>query len=405
MALFDAGSGRSVRYDALESLLADSGGDRLWCAPVGSGLEDALRLLAAWRHGRLVAPLSARLADGEVRRRAGVLRESGFPGGGGTVFHTSGSSGRAKAVRHRAAAHVLSADGASATIPLHPGCGWLMALPLHHVSGFAVLARCLRAGATVVFPDPDRPLEVQAAHRLVTHVSVVDVQLARLAANGSAYPNLRAVLAGGGPIGPGNISRAIGAGLPLHVTYGMTETASQVATTARLEAVPRVVNAGGVLPGREVAIGSDGGIRVRGGVLGEAVLDGGRWTPLAGADGWFDTGDIGYLDDGNLVVTGRKDRMIISGGENIHPEALEKLLEEVRGAGRVVVVGVADAKWGSRPVAFVSGGAPVRALRDHLGERVEDFMVPDRFLPWPDTVDPAAVKIDHRLFERLAGSA
>jgi o-succinylbenzoate---CoA ligase len=262
--------------------------------------------------------------------------------------------------------------------------------------------RCLRAGATVVFPDPSMPFELQVADPRVTHLSVVEVQLARLLASPGIPSHLRAVLAGGGPIGLSTIRRAIEAGLPLHTTYGMTETASQVATTGRLESAPRVVHAGRVLPGREVRIGAGGAIMVRGGVLAVSILEAGRWRCPADGYGWFDTGDVGFFDDGNLVVAGRKDRMIISGGENIHPEALEKILEEVAGVRRAVVVGVPDATWGARPVAFLAGTAAEAEVRRHLGGRVEDFAMPDRFLPWPDGVDPSAAKIDFRRFEKLA---
>ena len=322
----------------------------------------------------------------------------------GTLIFTSGSSGPAKAVAHRWGAHIANAGGAKERIPLAPGCGWLLSLPLHHVSGISVLIRCLASGATIVIPDAACPLEAQIANRAITHLSVVSVQLERLLLARAPLQRLHAVLAGGGPTSASVVHRAIESGVPLHLTYGMTETASQITTTEKLTACPSRIHAGKPLPGRELRISPSGEVQVRGGILATGVLtSSGQLESITDAEGWASTRDVGTLNKNNeLILLGRRDRMIISGGENIHPERIEAILSDVPGVVRVAVVGITHPVFGMRPVAFVTGNVNVESLRDFLGERVERFEIPDFFFPWPDSIPIDDPKIDYTQLTRLA---
>jgi O-succinylbenzoic acid--CoA ligase len=299
--------------------------------------------------------------------------------------------------------HIANALGAAEIMPLEPGCAWLLSLPLNHVSGFSILIRCLLAGATIVFPDKKPSLKKQIEDPTLTHLSVVGVQLRRLIAEGASFSHLQAVLLGGGPVDQELVSHAIKVGVPLHITYGMTETASQVATGRRLESAPGFIHAGKPLPGREVRISPDGEIQVRGAILPRAIFSGGELRVALTGDGWFSTGDAGSFDaDENLVVKGRRNRMFISGGENICPEVIEGLLVSFPQVRRVVVVGVRDEEFGFRPVAFVAGGASVDNMKEFLKSRLESFYIPDDFLPWPNEVSEDDAKVDFVLFSRLA---
>jgi O-succinylbenzoic acid--CoA ligase len=280
----------------------------------------------------------------------------------------------------------------------------LLSLPLNHVSGFSILIRCLLAGATVVFPDQNSPFKNQIEDSTLTHASVVGVQLRRLLADEASFSHFQAVLLGGGPVDQGLVSDALEAGVPLHITYGMTETASQITTSDRLLSVPpRVIHAGKALPGREVRISSDGEIQVRGAILPRAIFSGGELPEALTCDGWFSTGDAGSFDPaGNLVVSGRRSRMFISGGENICPEVIETLLASFPQVQRVVVVGVPNEEFGARPVAFVAGDASSDRLKEFLKARLEGFYVPDAFLPWPSEVSLDDAKVSFDFFSRLA---
>ena len=429
VALLDRASGISVRYSALEEFLhARLKGIPLdECRPfatwAASDFSHAALLLAVLGRDRMVAPLAHRLPLAEALRRAewvGADRcwtEDGFhclspqaclvdASAAGTLLFTSGSSGMARAVWHGLASHIANAAGATRRIPLQPGCGWLLSLPLNHVSGFSVLIRCLLAGATVVFPDRRECFKNQIADPAVTHVSLVAVQLRRLLAEGASFRHLQAVLAGGGPIEHALADRALRAGVPLHITYGMTETASQIATTSRLRSLGEEISPGEVLPGRELRISETGEIQVRGDILPRGILPSRGLVPAVDGEGWFSTGDAGFFDaQRQLTIRGRLNRMFISGGENIYPEFIESLLASMPEVRRVVVVGVPDAEFGARPVAFVAGHAEPRTMEEFLKSRAEGFLVPDLFLPWPGDVSEDDAKLNFDYFSRLAREA
>ena len=426
VALLDRASGRSVRYSELESFL----NSRLagfsfdiarpfatWAAP---DFSHATLLLALLTRDCLLAPLSPRLPEAEALRRAevigadGLWKAEGFlrsasqscpftVASAGTLLFTSGSTGEPRAVWHDLESHIVNALGAAAMMPIQPGCAWLLSLPLNHVSGFSILIRCLLAGSTVVFPDKNLPLKKQIEDPVLTHLSVVGVQLRRLLSEGTSFSHQQAVLLGGGPVDKGLVSDAIQTGVPLHITYGMTETASQIATSERLYSAPGVIHAGKPLRGREVRISPDGEIQVRGAILPRAIFSCGELREALTRDDWFSTGDAGSFDAfGNLVVSGRRNRMFISGGENICPEVIESLLGSFPQVRRVVVVGVPDEEFGARPVAFVAGGASVDSMKGFLKSRLEGFYLPDAFLPWPNEVSADDAKVDFVFFSRLA---
>jgi O-succinylbenzoic acid--CoA ligase len=420
-ALIDRASGRVIRYSELEASLPKVSGGIVatWAK---TSLDHVLFLLAVLRQGGVVAPLSFRLPKIEAIERARCLGacelhsefscRAGVPpaieklsiAGGtpalhgvGTLLQTSGSSGRSRVVYHDLASHIASAEGSASRLPLASGCAWLLQLPLNHVSGFSIPIRCLLSGAAVVFSDA-------VADEAVTHLSLVPTQLQRLLDSGAPLHRLQAVLVGGGPISIALVERAIRARVPLHLTYGMTEAASQICTTELLRETPNPLHAGGPLPGREVRISADGEIQIRGAVVAKKSLSpDGHWEDLADADGWFSTGDLGaFTPEGHLVIQGRRDRLIISGGENIQPEPVESLLLEFPGIRRAVVVGKPHPEFGERPVAFLAGDFEESEIRQFLAVRLERFAIPETFHPWPGEIPEDLPKPDFAFFKQLA---
>jgi O-succinylbenzoic acid--CoA ligase len=124
-------------------------------------------------------------------------------------------------------------------------------------------------------------------------------------------------------------------------------------------------------------------------------------------DGWFRTGDLGHCDDaGYLHVTGRRDNMFISGGENIQPEEIEQALRNIASVEEAIVVGVDDAEWGRRPVAFVrmaEGRAlDSTALQQALRGVLPAYKVPRTYHPWPDNLVQPGIKPARWDFEKSA---
>ena len=431
VALLDLATGTKVTHRELRPFLSSQFGHVDGNGPVAtcrrSDFEHAVFLLAMLAQGRLAAPISYRLPASESQRRAAWIGASAFysPRGlerldhdvwdtnlCGSILFTSGSSGSPRAVVHELSAHIVNAQGAASRIPLEPRCGWLLSLPLHHVSGFSVLIRCLLSGATIVFPDVQMPMENQISHPSVTHLSVVALQLQRLLQAEAPLHRLQSVLGGGGPFPRQLIMQAVRAGVPLHITYGMTETASQISTSEKLTGKSPHFHAGEVLPYREMKISANGEIHVKGSILALGVVEiqhdenlknHFRIQPIADGEGWFPTRDLGILTpEGHLVVVGRKDRMIISGGENIYPEIIESILAEAPGVECAVVVGIPHDTYGHRPVAFIQGTFSSVQLREYLSRRIERFAIPDTFHPWPPEISATEMKWDISQFEKLA---
>ncbi len=308
-----------------------------------------------------------------------------------TILFSSGSTAKPKAIAHSLDAHLASALGSAHNLPLQPSDRWLLSLPLHHVSGLGILFRCALAKASVIIPARNIPAgnaswTEQLRSSQATHLSLVPTQLQRLLSEGSDPPaHLKAILLGGAPVPRELVMRATERRWPIHTTYGLTEMGSQVTTTAPGATRAELETAGRRLPEREVQVASDGEILVRGRTLCLGYVDGESIHLPVDDQGWFHTRDLGRWDENeNLIVLGRIDNLFISGGENIHPEEIERHLLDLPGIQQAVVVPVPHVEFGQRPVAFVDGDlANADRWVSHLTQRLARFKIPDLFLAWP----------------------
>ncbi len=342
------------------------------------------------------------LIDGAGARMVlagGAANESSPDRAGAVVVFTSGSTGRPRGAVLSHAAMRASSEAHAAVFGWHEDDRWLLSLPTAHVGGLMIVVRSLLARRTIVLGGraSSRSFDAEDALRTidrhgVTLLSVVPTMLGRLLSGREegAPASLRAVLVGGAPAPPALMARARRRGWPVFATYGLTEACSQVATERPRAALGGV---GEPLPGVEVRIasrdGDAGSIRIRGAVLFDGYLgsepDASLDRPFD-ADGWFDTGDLGALDDsGGLRVPGRRSDRILSGGENVDPAEVEAAVVEWPGASAACVVGVKDEEWGERVAAVVAGsrdfdaagGLP--ALEEHLRGRLAGFKRPRRW--------------------------
>lgn len=315
------------------------------------------------------------------------------------ILYTSGTTGRPKGVPLSLANFLASAAGAAALLGAAVQERWLLCLPLFHVGGLSILLRSVLAGTTVVLHDRFDPLAVSEALdvRRISGVSLVADMLQRVLdarANHPAPTSLKCVLLGGGPAARSLLSRAWASGFPLAPTYGLTEAASQVATSPPGIGERGCDDGSLPLPGAELRIVGPEGDSLEPGEEGEICVRGpmvmrGYWkrNPEAGdalREGWLFTGDIGSLtSDGRLRVFDRRSDLIVSGGENVYPAEIETVLLEHTGVAEAGVAGVPDARFGSRPVAWLVGqpGAKVdlTALRVGCEERLAAYKLPIRF--------------------------
>jgi acyl-CoA synthetase (AMP-forming)/AMP-acid ligase II len=254
----------------------------------------------------------------------------------------------------------------------------LVAMPLFHVGGSSYALSGVYWGARLVLtrtPDPTRLLPLMERER-ITHTFFVPALIAALVAQPDVrahdYSRLRALVYGASPM-PLPVLRAAMDVFPnvFVQVYGMTEACGVVSTLgpaehADAEHPELLLSAGKPIPGVRIEVRDPTtGAAVPAGEAGEICvhteqLMAGYWgkpeatASAIGADGWYRSGDGGHMDaDGYVFVTDRIKDMIISGGENIYPAEIERVLAEHPGVADVAVISVPDERWGEVPKACV----------------------------------------------------
>ncbi|MFI4991827.1 MAG: AMP-binding protein [Solirubrobacterales bacterium] len=360
-----------------------------------AGLDFAIALHACILLGAVAVPIDLRLSPSERRasmlgavaeiaeplpsasaralvERETVRHELDAPA---VVIHTSGTSSAPKPVELTYGNLLWSALGSAVALGLDPNERWLCALPLSHVGGLSILVRsAIYATTTLVHErfETERVLDA-LREQDVTLVSLVATTLARLLDAGlQRPPRLRCALTGGGPVPAALVERAGAAGVAVSMTYGLTESCSQVTTAPLAEGE---LGAGPPLFCTRVRCAEDGEILVAGPTVAPAARD---------ADGWLHTGDLGALDGhGRLCVQGRKADTIISGGENVAPSEVEAVLESHPGVLEAAVVGRPDPEWGEAVSAIVvprNSSLDTAAVRVHCAAALAPYKVPKQIL-------------------------
>jgi o-succinylbenzoate---CoA ligase len=302
------------------------------------------------------------------------------PAGAASVLFTSGTTGGRKGVRLTGDNWEAAADASMEHLGHGPADTWLLALPLHHVAGLSILVRSAYSGGAIrLLPGFDPVSYAAHLRRGVTVASLVPTMMSRvLEVDPGPYYGLKAVLLGGGPIADSFLDQAGAAGLPVLPTYGLTETAGQVAT---LKPGAALENKAHPLPGVLLRIEPDDRIAVRGPMVSRGYVG----KPDRGANDWFVTGDLGTIDsDGALRVTGRADTIIVSGGENIDPAQVEAALVQLAGVDEALVSAVASETWGMETVCLYVGEANPANVEAELRRRLPSFMIPKRWLQVTD---------------------
>ncbi len=269
-------------------------------------------------------------------------------------------------------------------------------LPLYHISGFMQVIRsvvtggCVAFGATKEFETLHLQLQTSVKEKLF--LSIVATQLERLLRDESAVEAMRsyrAIFVGGGPTPSTLLRRARKLGLPLAPTYGMTETAAQVATL-----LPRDFLAGGsgqgrALPHARIRIVDNEGRRLQASKKGRISIESSSlFHGYSGEEELhlerFLAGDLGSLDnEGRLTVLGRVDRVIVSGGEKIDLVEVEAALDADGLVGDRFAFGLRDAKWGERlVVAYVPKAREIGedSIVEALEDRLARYKLPKTWL-------------------------
>jgi len=314
------------------------------------------------------------------------------------LVYTSGTTGRPKGAVLRQEALFWNAVMSQHVHDLTAGDHVLTVLPLFHVGGLNIQTTpALQTGATVTLHArfaPDATLAAIAADRPTLTVLVpatIQALIEHPRWTTTDLGSLRAVTTGSTQVPQALIDAVTARGVPVLQVYGSTETCP-IAVYTRIGGDLSHAGSTG-LPGLccEARVVDDSGNEVPRGTPGEIAVRGPNvfceyWgnpaaTSEALRDGWYLSGDIGTRDaDGYFTVHDRKKNMIISGGENIYPAEVERVLNEHPAIVEAAVIGRADAKWQEVPVAYVvrRAGAMVTAdeIVRHVGGELARFKVP-----------------------------
>ena len=339
------------------------------------GEQFAIYLHAIWLLGAVAVPIDPNTPPEQVAERTGELtvvisdlldghedpaarlattHDLDAPA---VVIYSSGSSGAAKAIELSFGNFWWSAAGSAVALGVDANERWLCCLPVSHVGGLSILVRAAIYGTAATVHER---FELEAVLNELnspagpTLVSLVPTTLQRLLDSGLRSPaNLRWVLLGGGPISEQLLERAEAASVAVAASYGMSEACSQIVTR------------GAPLFCTRVALGESDEILVRGPTVAR------QCQPV------LSTGDIGRWNaTGELELVGRKSDLIISGGENVSPEAVEAVLAEHPAVADVAVVGREDAEWGEVVTAIVVLDGGQAATSEQLIEFCRPLLSP-----------------------------
>ncbi len=349
------------------------------------------------------------------------------------IVFTTGTTGAPRGIVLSRGAFEASARASACVAPLGSDERWLLGLPLAHVGGLSIVTRCLTAEAAIVLLPEDRTFDPAKVLSIlsslqVTRLSLVPIQLQRIldtsdaatgpagsseqafaSADASPHPHLtrrasggrcpaaiRSVLLGGAASPRALVQRAQRGGWPVLPTYGMTETCSQVTLTRPGDPL-KAGSSGRPLPGTEVRI-RDGLIEVRSPSLFSGYYPSGE-APLS-PDGYFRTSDCGEMRSGELFVLGRRDDVIVTGGENVHPLEVEMVLMDHPAVAACCVCGITDERWGAIVAAAIVACGDLQGLSGWLSDRLARFKLPRRISLLSELPTNTTGKVDRRAVTR-----
>lgn len=327
------------------------------------------------------------------RLRAGAEEEN--PEGdamgdlGWLYIPTGGTGGRLKLARHDERTINAAVRGFTRHF-LEETVYALGILPLHHVSGLMAWLRCALTRGAYTAGDWNLLQEGELPRQLDQrgYLSLVPTQLQKLLAREPAVrwlKSFRAVFVGGGPSWPDLLDRAARVDVPLVLSYGMTETAAMVAAQQPGDFLAGDRSCGRNLPHARISTDAEGVVRV----AGESVFRGYAGGPMSHTR-LYETFDVGKVDPlGHLWIEGRRDQIIITGGEKVDPLEVEAVLRGTGEFSDVVVLGVDDPVWGQRLVACYEDAErspDMKKVRSEIERTLAPYRRPKSYvpiMPWP----------------------
>jgi len=319
------------------------------------------------------------------------------------ILSTSGSTGSPKQVVFKRKQLIAAAQSSQQVMQPAPGKAWLLNLPLNHAGGLGILIRSLNWKSTVWFSNAKTSNDIARLlqdHPVIDTISLVPTQLHRLLADGSLDPlsKLKIILIGAGSVSDVDLDVINQQQLPVRQSFGMTETfghmtLSESATDQPLSAS----NCGKPLPGNQIQIKDDAGNPVSPGTSGYLWIRGNQlfdhylgFKDLHFDNGWFQTGDFGFIDKhGCFYFEARRTDIIKTGGESVNTLRVSVFLRDLDGIADAIAIGLKDDEWGQRVHAcLVSDSDHVYSLddiRSTLRQKLKSHELP-KSLSWHSSI-------------------
>lgn len=324
------------------------------------------------------------------------------------VIFTSGSTGRPKGVVHTFNSLINSIINGNEILNHKENDRWLASLPFYHIGGFQIICRSLFYGCSIIIPDSLQTKDLADAivNQNPTHLSFVSTQLERLI-HQKIFPNasLRVSLIGGGFVHDELMLEAEKLGWKPIRVYGSTETASMITAISANEMRLKPQSVGKAFNKIEIIISDDSEILIKSGSLFKNYLDDENETSSKLVDNFYHTGDIGFVDaDSYLFIEARRNDLIVTGGENVNPIEVEKVLLQIPHIKDVCVFPKQSKTWGQIVAAAVVRDDPSineKDIKDVLKQKIAGYKIPKEFF-FVDTLPRTALgKLERNKIKKL----
>jgi fatty-acyl-CoA synthase len=317
------------------------------------------------------------------------------------ILYTSGSTGRPKGVPLSHKNLFFSSVGYITDVGLTFNDTTLTSAPIFHVGGLNILTLpLLQCGGTVFLQqefDPEETWEIMATED-VSVMFTIPTMLNMMTSvddwQSHDLDSLRLMIAGGEPVRNGLKQSLREIGVPLVAGYGLTETTDGTLLLRPEYAMEKGPKCNGKAfshvdakivddDGNEVEVGEEGELLHRGATVADGYLNRPEETEETWANGWFHTGDIARQDEGgHYYIIGRKDEMIITGGENVYPSEVEEAIYSHDSVEEAIVFGKPNADWGEVVTAVIATNDDLGAeeLSQFLEGRIAGFKRPKNYV-------------------------
>ncbi|MCC5656050.1 2-succinylbenzoate--CoA ligase [Nostoc sp. XA010] len=331
------------------------------------------------------------------------------------MIPTGGSSGQIKFAIHTWETLIASVKGFTEYFQLKQVNSFCV-LPLYHVSGLMQFMRSFTTGGKLAIL-PFKAVETGKIFNIKQSeflISLVPTQLQRLLQNPELtewLTQFNTVLLGGAPAWNELLEKARSHRIRLALTYGMTETASQIATLKPDDFLSGIISSGKILPHAKVTIRNQQGDILNLNEIGNITIQAqslalGYYPITRENQADFQVDDLGFLDEqGHLNIVGRNSDKIITGGENIYPAEIESAIQATQLVADICVIGIPDKHWGQALTAiYIPNKSNTSALKIQtlLKDKLSKFKIPKYWIPQQNLPRNSQGKINHQQLQQIA---